>query len=32
MAKSDKATLEIKYETIRVLPPIGKQARIRNWN
>jgi Transposase DNA-binding/Transposase DDE domain len=24
--KKDKAILEIKYETIRVLPPIGKQA------
>jgi hypothetical protein len=24
--KPDQATLEIKYETIRVLPPIGKQA------
>lgn len=24
--KKDKATLEIKYETMRVLPPIGKQA------
>jgi hypothetical protein len=24
--KEDKAILEIKYETVRVLPPIGKQA------
>lgn len=24
--KKDKATLEIKYETIRVLPPVAKQA------
>lgn len=24
--KTDKAILEIKYETLRVLPPIGKQA------
>jgi hypothetical protein len=25
--KKDKATLEIKYELVRVLPPIGKQAQ-----
>jgi hypothetical protein len=30
--KKDKAVLEIKYETIRVLPPIGKQAMYPELN